>query len=155
MNKKLKIVLMVSLAINLIMLGFFIGNAGKRHLHPEYVYEKEQKRVEKGPLMRVLSHLPAEQKDQAKKELKQLREKNKETRQTMRQLREELKELVSVEPFQQDQFMDKTQQIRQLKNQLERRHTRYIAKILAQLPEEKRVKAMRYFFKRHHKKRQD
>lgn len=161
MNKKLKIALMVSLAINLIMLGFFIGGASKRHWHSNAANEtvfnesKHMERGERGPLRRVILHLPDEQKDRAKKELKQLRQKNKETHRTIRQLRSELKIIVSEEPFDQLKFIETTAQIRQLKNRMERRHIQYISQVLAQLPEEKREKAMRHFFKRHHGRHSD
>lgn len=158
MNKKLKIVLLVSLAVNLIMFGFLIGNAGKRHLHPENAYEKpirDHESRDKGPLRRVISHLPDEQKATAKQEMKQLRKQNKETHEALRELRRELKSAVDTEPFDQEKFVESTKQIRQLKNRIERRHTQFIAKVLAQLPPEKRAKAMRQFFKRHHPRRPD
>lgn len=151
MNKYLKITLIISLAVNLIMLGAFLGHAGKREWGHKPATKPEHFNTG-GPIRNMIQALPNDKQDVYKAEFKALRLENKQRHKKLKALRNDIALLTAQEPFDSKAFMEKTAEVREIRAGIETRHTQFMAKLLSSMPAEVRAEVtsrMLFRAKRH------
>lgn len=151
MNKYLKITLIISLAVNLIMLGVFLGHAGKREWGHKPGTKSEHFNTG-GSIQNMIQALPDDKQGIYKAEFKALRLENKQRHKKLKALRNDIALLTMQEPFNSKAFMEKTAEIRKIRDNIETRHTQLMAKLLSSMSAEARaelISRMLFRAKRH------
>lgn len=119
MSKRVKIILMLSIALNILFAGFYIGGWVKHE--------------NKGKFDRTPKELTEASQDMFRKEMADLRERNKAVHEQLRVERAKLSELIATEPLDKNAYQKQSQIIHKLQKQMMEGYSETMMRIASKL----------------------